>query len=132
MIPTVIKTTAEALKLVEDDLRWAAMAVGASKFTTIMRVTVPAAFTPIATGSLLGIARAAGETAPLIFKAMFAFFWPEGLLRPIATMSVLIFNYSIMPYEAQNQLALAASFVLVMFILGANLLVHQLGRLTRG
>lgn len=132
MIPTVIKTTDEALSLVEDDLRWAAMAVGASKFVTIMRVTLPTAFTPIATGALLAIARAAGETAPLIFTAMFAFYWPEGLLRPIATMSVLIFNYSIMPYEAQNQLALAASFVLVVLILVANLLVHQLGRFARG
>jgi phosphate transport system permease protein len=132
MIPTIIKTTDEALQLVEDDLRWAAMAVGASKFVTIMRITLPAAFTPIATGALLGIARAAGETAPLIFTAMFAFYWPEGLLRPIATMSVLIFNYSIMPYEAQNQLALAASFLLVMLILLANLIVHQLGRFARG
>lgn len=132
MIPTIIKTTDEALKLVEDDLRWAAMAVGASKFVTIMRITLPAAFTPIATGALLGIARAAGETAPLLFTALFAFYWPEGLLSPIATMSVLIFNYSIMPYEAQNQLALAASFVLVGMILLANLLVHQLGRFVRG
>jgi len=131
MIPTIIKTTDEALKLVENDLRWAAMAVGASKSTTIMRITLPAAFTPIATGSLLGIARAAGETAPLIFTAMFSFYWAEGLLRPIATMSVLIYNYSIMPYEAQNQLALAASFVLVMLILTAKLLVHQFGRLAR-
>jgi len=132
MVPTIIKTTDEALKLVENDLRWAAMAVGASKVVTILRVTLPAAFTPIATGALLGIARAAGETAPLIFTALFAFYWPEGLLRPIATMSVLVFNYSIMPYEAQNQLALAASFLLVMLILISNLLVHQLGRLARG
>jgi len=131
MLPTVIKTTDEALKLVDDDLRWAAMAVGASKSTTILRITLPAAFTPIATGSLLGIARAAGETAPLIFTAMFSFYWPEGLFRPIATMSVLIYNYAIMPYEAQNQLALAASFVLVALILVANLLVHQVGRLAR-
>jgi len=132
MLPTIIKTTDEALKLVENDLRLAAMAVGASKVVTVLRVTLPAAFTPIATGALLGIARAAGETAPLIFTALFAFYWPEGLLRPIATMSVLVFNYSIMPYEAQNQLALAASFLLVMLILLANLLVHQLGRLARG
>ncbi|MCP9820537.1 phosphate ABC transporter permease PstA [Synechococcus sp. Cruz-9H2] len=132
MIPTVIKTTDEALKLLEDDLRWAAMAVGASKFVTITRVTLPAAFTPIATGSMLGIARAAGETAPLIFTAMFSFYWPEGLFKPIATLSVLVFNYSIMPYEAQNQLALAASFVIVMLILCINLLVHRLGFYLRG
>lgn len=132
MIPTVIKTTDEALRLVEDDLRWAAMAVGASKFVTILRVTLPTAFTPIATGGLLAVARAAGETAPLIFTSMFSFGWPDSLLSPIATMSVLIFNYSIMPYEVQNEMAWAASFVLVTLILITNLLVHQLGRWTRG
>jgi phosphate transport system permease protein len=132
MIPTVIKTTDEALKLVSDDLRLGALAVGASRFVMISRVTLPAAFTPITTGAVLAIARAAGETAPLIFTALFSPYWPEGLLKPIATMSVLIFNYAIMPYEPQNALAWAASFVLVMLILAANLLAHWLGRFARG
>jgi phosphate transport system permease protein len=131
MIPTVIKTTDEALKLVPDELRLGALAVGASKFVMIARVTLPAAFTPITTGAVLAIARAAGETAPLIFTALFSAYWPEGVLKPIATMSVLIFNYAIMPYEAQNALAWAASFVLVMLILTANLLAHWLGRFAR-
>jgi len=132
MIPTVIKTTDEALKLVSDDLRLGALAVGASKFVMIARVTLPAALTPITTGAVLAIARAAGETAPLIFTALFSPYWPEGLFKPIATMSVLIFNYAIMPYEPQNALAWAASFVLVMLILAANLLAHWLGRFARG
>lgn len=128
MLPTVIKTTDEGLKLVPQDLRWGAYGVGASKVVTIVRITLPAAFTPIATGIVLSIARAAGETAPLIFTALFSPFWPEGVFNPIATMSVLIFNFAIMPYEAQNGLAWAASFVLVVMILAANLFARWLGR----
>ena len=128
MLPTVIKTTDEALKLVPNELRWGAVGIGASRFVTIVRVTLPAAFSPIATGVVLAIARAAGETAPLIFTALFSPFWPEGVFNPIATMSVLIYNFAIMPYEAQIALAWAASFVLVVMILAANLLARWLGR----
>jgi phosphate transport system permease protein len=131
MLPTVIKTTDEGLKLVPQELRWGAYGVGASKFVTVMRITLPAAFTPIATGAVLAIARAAGETAPLIFTALFSPFWPEGIFNPIATMSVLIFNFAIMPYEAQNELAWAASFVLVMMILAANLLARWISTVSR-
>lgn len=131
MLPTVIKTTDEGLKLVPQELRWGAFGVGASKFVTIMRITLPAAFTPIATGVVLGIARAAGETAPLIFTALFSPFWPEGVFNPIATMSVLIFNFAIMPYPAQNALAWAASFVLVLMILVANLTARWISRIAR-
>jgi phosphate transport system permease protein len=131
MLPTVIKTTDEGLKLVPQEMRWGAYGVGASRFVTITRVVLPTAFTPIATGAVLAIARAAGETAPLIFTALFSPFWPEGIFNPIATMSVLIFNFAIMPYQAQNELAWAASFVLVIMILAANLLARWLGRFTK-
>jgi len=131
MLPTVIKTTDEGLKLVPQELRWGSYGVGASRFVTISRVILPAAFTPIATGAVLAIARAAGETAPLIFTALFSPFWPEGIFNPIATMSVLIFNFAIMPYEAQNALAWAASFVLVMMILAANLLARWISRMAK-
>ncbi|MEB3351267.1 MAG: phosphate ABC transporter permease PstA [Cyanobacteriota bacterium] len=131
MLPTVIKTTDEGLRLVPQELRWGAVGVGASKFVTTCRVVLPTAFTPIATGIVLAIARAAGETAPLIFTALFSAFWPDGLFNPIATMSVLIFNFAIMPYEAQNQLAWAASFILVIMILGANLLARWISRITK-
>jgi phosphate transport system permease protein len=121
MLPTLIKTTDEGLRMVPNDLRLGSYGVGASRFVTITRITLPSAFTPIATGSVLAIARAAGETAPLIFTALFSPFWPEGVFNPMATMSVLIFNFAIMPYEPQNELAWAASFVLVLMILIANL-----------
>lgn len=128
MLPTVIKTTDEGLKLVSDDLRRGALGVGASRFVTIVRITLPTAFTPIATGVVLSIARAAGETAPLIFTALFSPFWPEGIFNPIASLSVLIYNFAIMPYQAQNELAWAASFILVVFILALNLFARWLGR----
>ena len=131
MLPTVIKTTDEALKLVPDELRAAALGIGASRTVTILQVTLPSAFGPIATGVVLGIARAAGETAPLIFTALFSPFWPDGLFHPIATMSVLIYNFAIMPYDAQISLAWASSFVLVVLILLANLLARGLGRLSQ-
>lgn len=131
MLPTVIKTTDEGLKLVSDDLRRAALGVGASRFVTILRITLPSAFTPIATGVVLSIARAAGETAPLIFTALFSSYWPQGInsiFNPIATLSVLIYNYARLPYPAQNELAWAASFVLVLFILIINLFARWLRR----
>lgn len=131
MLPTVIKTTYEGLKLVPNDLRLGAYGVGASRFVTITRVVIPAALTPISTGVVLAIARAAGETAPLIFTALFSPFWPDGVFNPIATLSVLIFNFAIMPYEAQNELAWAASFVLVLMILAANLLSRWISHLSR-
>ena len=128
MLPTVIKTTDEGLKLVPDDLRRASLGVGASRFVTIIRITLPTAFTPIATGVVLAIARAAGETAPLIFTALFSPFWAEGVFNPIATLSVLIYNFAIMPYETQNELAWAASFVLVAMILILNLFSRWLAQ----
>lgn len=133
MLPTIVKTTDEGLKLVPQELRMGSMGIGASRFVTIMRVVLPAASSPIATGIVLGIARAAGETAPLIFTALFSPFWPDwsrglGMLAPTSTMSVQIYNFGIMPFEPQVQLAWAASFVLVVMILGANLLARWIAR----
>ena len=133
MLPKVIKTTDEGLKLVPDDLRRGALGVGASRFVTVVRITLPAALTPIATGVVLGIARAAGETAPLIFTALFSPFWSDllttdGIFAPIATLSVMIYNFAIMPYEFHNELAWAASFVLVVMILALNLFSRWLAR----
>ena len=124
MIPTIIKTTDEGLKLVSDDLRIASFGIGASKLITIIRITLPSSFRSIATGIILAIARASGETAPLIFTALFSFYWSSGketLVEPIATLSVLIYNFALEPFEAQNQLAWSASFILILIILITNL-----------
>ena len=130
MLPTVIKTTDEGLKLVPDDLRRGALGVGASRFVTITQITLPSASRSIATGIVLAIARAGGETAPLIFTALYSPWWPDGILNPIGTLSVLIFKFATMPYEVQNELAWAASFVLVVFILLLNLLARWINSLT--
>ena len=125
MFPTIIKTTDEGLKLVPDELRKGSLGVGASNFTTIIQITLPAAISSISTGVLLAVARAAGETAPLIFTALFSFYWPnssDSLLSPIASLSVLIYNFALEPYKSQNELAWAASFILVIILLILNIL----------
>ncbi len=125
MLPTIIKTTDEALKLVPNDLRKAALGIGASKFTMIYNITLPTAFRSISTGILLGLARAAGETAPLIFTALFSRYYITSfndLFYEMGSLSVLIYNFALEPYEAQNQLAWAASFILVVVLLSLNIL----------
>jgi len=124
MLPTVIKTTDEGLKLVPNELRYASLGVGASMYTTILKVTLPSAFRSIATGVVLGIARAAGETAPLIFTALFSYYYITGfgdLFYEMGSLSVLIYNFALEPYDAQNKLAWAASFILVLSILSVNI-----------
>ncbi len=131
MLPTVIKTTDEGLKLVPDDLRRGSLAIGASMFTTISRVTLPAAFRPITTGIMLSIARAAGETAPLIFTALFSRYYITGigdLFYEMGSLSVLIYNFALEPYEAQNKLAWAASFLLVLILLTMNIISRFIGK----
>ena len=132
MLPTIIKTTDEALKLVPDNLRKAALGIGASKFTMISHITLPSAFTSISTGILLAIARAAGETAPLIFTALFSRYYItsiDDLFYEMGSLSVLIYNFALEPYEAQNQLAWAASFILVVVLLSLNILSRWIGTL---
>ena len=130
MLPTIIKTTDEALKLVPDDMRRAALGVGASRFTMITNITLPAAFRSISTGILLALARAAGETAPLIFTALFSRYYItsfDDLFYEMGSLSVLIYNFALEPYDAQNQLAWAASFILVIVLLSLNLLSRWIG-----
>ena len=132
MLPTIIKTTDEALKLVPDNLRKAALGIGASKFTMISNITLPSAFNSISTGILLAIARAAGETAPLIFTALFSRYYItsiDDLFYEMGSLSVLIYNFALEPYEAQNQLAWAASFILVVVLLSLNILSRWIGTL---
>ena len=132
MLPTIIKTTDEALKLVPDNLRKAALGIGASKFTMISNITLPSAFTSISTGILLAIARAAGETAPLIFTALFSRYYItsiDDLFYEMGSLSVLIYNFALEPYEAQNQLAWAASFILVVILLSLNIISRWIGTL---
>ena len=132
MLPTIIKTTDEALKLVPDNLRRAAFGIGASKFTMIYNITIPAAFRSISTGILLALARAAGETAPLIFTALFSRYYITSfndIFYEMGSLSVLIYNFALEPYEAQNELAWAASFILVVVLLSLNILSRWINKL---
>ena len=122
MLPIIVRTTDEALQIVPQEVRWASVGVGASNFHTVLKIVLPAALPAIVTGTTLAIARAAGETAPLIFTALFTQFWPNGLFEPIPSLSVLVYNYATVPYENQKELAWAASLILVLMILLASVL----------
>ncbi len=124
MIPVIVRTTDEALQLVSQDLRWAAASLGASRSQTVLKIVLPAALPGIATGALLAIARAAGETAPLLFTALNSSFFPTGLLDPTPTLSVLIYNFAFSPFPAQQELAWVGSLLLVLLILIASALVR--------
>ncbi|HHP7232097.1 MAG TPA: phosphate ABC transporter permease PstA [Xenococcaceae cyanobacterium] len=124
MLPIIVRTTDEALQIVPQEVRWASAGVGASNFHTVLRIVLPAAIPAIVTGAILAVARAAGETAPLIFTALFTQFWPSGLFEPIPSLSVLIYNYATVPYDNQKELAWAASLILVAMILLASILAR--------
>lgn len=117
MLPTIIRTTDEALQIVPQEIRWAALGVGAYNYQSVLKIVLPAAIPAILTGVTLAIARAAGETAPLIFTALYSNFWPEGILEPIATLSVLVYNFAIVPFKPQQELAWAGSLILVLLVL---------------
>jgi phosphate transport system permease protein len=128
MLPTIIRTTDEALKIVPQEVRWAALGVGAYNYQTVIKIVLPAALPGIVTGVTLAIARAAGETAPLIFTALFSNFWPnisfQGLLEPIATLSVLVYNFAILPFKPQQELAWAGSLILVFLVLATSIIAR--------
>ncbi|MFM2432413.1 MAG: hypothetical protein RLZZ511_3627 [Cyanobacteriota bacterium] len=120
MLPMVILAVEEALKLIPAAQRAASAALGAGPMHTTMRVVVAPALPGITTAALLAIARAAGETAPLIFTAQFSQNYPDGLLNPSPSLSVLIYNFSNSPDVAQQQLAWGAALVLLMLVLALN------------
>jgi phosphate transport system permease protein len=116
MLPIIIRTTDEALRSVEPDIRWAAASLGASPTQITLGILIPAARPGILTGIMLAIARAAGETAPLLFTALNSSLFPSSLLEPIPTLSVLIYNFAIAPFPAQQALAWAAALLLVSLV----------------
>lgn len=122
MLPTIVRTTDEALQIVPQDIRWASVGVGASNYQTVLQVVLPAAIPAILTGVTLAVARAAGETAPLIFTALNSPFWPKGILEPTPSLSVLVYNFATVPFKAQKELAWAASLILVFLVLLTSIL----------
>ncbi|WP_310484971.1 phosphate ABC transporter permease PstA [Chamaesiphon sp. VAR_48_metabat_403] len=128
MLPIIALTTEEVLKLVPINLRLASSGLGGSKFQTITRIVLPTALPALTTGVLLAVARGIGETAPLLFTALFAQDWADNLLSPTASLPILIFNLYNDPDPVKNQLVWTAS----LFLLGIVLVINLPARLILG
>lgn len=131
MIPIVLRTTEEQLKLVPGTLREASLALGVPLWRTTLQVTLASARTGIITGILLSIARIAGETAPLLFTALGNQFWSRKLTEPMAAIPLQIFNFAIAPYEDWHKLAWAGALVLVAIMFTLSLAARYFGRQKR-
>jgi phosphate transport system permease protein len=119
-LPTILLTTEQAILGVPNALREASYGLGATRFQTIARVILPEALPAIMTGLMLAIARAAGETAPVLFTARFSQYWIQSLNDETASLAVLIYNFSTLPYDYQIKLAWTASLVLVALVTITN------------
>jgi phosphate transport system permease protein len=128
MLPTIARTSEEALKAVAPELREGAIAIGASPIQAITLIIIPAATPAIITGIVLAIARATGETAPLLFTALFSQYGLNGLWKPVASMSVLIYNFALSPYPNDQALAWTAALVIVALILSLSIAARFLTR----
>ncbi len=128
MLPVIVLTTEEALKLVPTDQRLASAALGGNRFQTTFRIVVTAALPTITTGILLAVARAAGETAPLLVTALFSLDWSEGLLGPTASLPVLIYNLYNDPDPQKYQLVWTTSIVLLALVLFVSIISRLLTR----
>jgi phosphate transport system permease protein len=124
MIPLIMRTTEELLRLVPSTLREGALALGATRARAVFTVVVPAALPGIFTGILLALARIAGETAPLLFTAFNNRFWSTDPTQPISTLTVQVFAYAVAPYEDWHRQAWAAALVLVTIVLTCSLLAR--------
>lgn len=128
MVPLIMRTTEEVLLLVPNGYREASLALGISRWKTIVHIVMRTASKGIVTGILLALARVAGETAPLLFTAFGNRFWNHSLNEPIAALPLQIFTYAISPYEDWHRQAWAGALVLVVAIFLINALVRVLTR----
>jgi phosphate transport system permease protein len=122
VLPIVIIAGREAIRAVPNSIRQAAFALGATKWQTVSRQVLPAAIPGMATGTILGLSRAIGETAPLILLGALTFvtFNPDGLTSQFTALPVQIFNWISRPQEEFKVLAAAAIVVLVVVLLAMN------------
>lgn len=126
MVPLVMRTTEEVLHLVPAGYREAALALGISKWRTILQIIVRSALKGIVTGVLLALARVAGETAPLLFTAFGNRYWMHSLNEPVAALPLQIFNYAVSPYDDWHRQAWAGALVLLLMVLFINISVRFL------
>jgi phosphate transport system permease protein len=131
MLPTIVLTSEDAIRMVPSRMKDAAIGMGATPTQVVWMVLLPTALPGILTGVMLAVARAAGETAPLLFTALFSNYWlwsrgQATLMQPTASLAVLIYNFASQPFQNQVQLAWAAALVLVLLVLGVNLVGQSL------
>jgi phosphate transport system permease protein len=131
MLPVVIRTTEEMLRLVPNTLREAALALGAPHWKMITLVAYRAALSGVITGVLLAVARIAGETAPLLFTALNNQFWSTNLSQPMANLPVVIFQFAMSPYESWHALAWAGSLLITLSVLALSIIARTLLRKAR-
>lgn len=128
LIPVVVRTSDESLRLIPNQLREAALSLGLPQWKVVLHVIYRSAATGIATGVLLGVARISGETAPLLFTALNNQYWTSDLSAPMANVPVVIFQYAMSPYDSWHALAWAGALVVTAFVLGLSILVRVLLR----
>ena len=126
VVPVVARTTEVALLAVPQTMREAGVALGGTYARTLARVILPSARGGIVTGSILATARVAGETAPLLFTALYAQYWASGLDKPIASLPVLIYTYIQQPQAQLKAQAWGAALLLFTLVFGANLVIRFL------
>ena len=124
MIPIVTRTTEEMLKTVPNSYREAALALGIPQWKTTVRIVMPTALGGIVTGIMLAVARAAGETAPLLFTALNNRFWHTSLDQPIASLTVFIYNYGVSPFEDWIEQAWGGALILILLVLLLSIAVR--------
>jgi phosphate transport system permease protein len=128
MLPSIIKSTEETLKLLPESLKEASLALGVPYYKTILKIIVPTGISGIMTGVILSIARVIGETAPLLFTAFGNPFMNTNIFKPISSLPLIIFNYATSPYNDWHQLAWGASMLLILMILILNIITKIVQR----
>jgi phosphate transport system permease protein len=126
VLPVVVRTTDEMLRLVPSQMREAALSLGVPQWKVIVQVLYRSSLPGIVTGILLALARISGETAPLLFTALNHQYWTTDVFSPMANVPVVIFQYAMSPYENWHTLAWAGAFILTMFVLVVSLLARAI------
>ena len=124
LLPVIVRTSDEALQLVPDPMREAALALGLPRWKITMNVVYRAASTGILTGVLLGVARISGETAPLLFTALNNQYWSSDMSTPLANVPVVIFQYAMSPYDSWHALAWAGALIITLFVLALGIIAR--------
>ena len=126
VLPVVVRTTDEMLRLVPAQMREAALSLGVPQWKVTLQVLYRSALPGIVTGILLALARISGETAPLLFTALNNQYWTTDITQPMANVPVVIFQYAMSPYESWHTLAWAGAFILTLFVLAVSLVARAI------